>query len=150
MPAGQSDQNGAEQAPQNDDESVQYPANHVIAILDTQVQTACAVDALVNGGFLESEVELLRGSEEADRLASGTGRQGFQDWFIRLTGSVGLKNAETEMKDRYEQALRDGHTVLTVLTPTEDRKDRAAQSLKECGGRFINFFGRLNVERIAR
>jgi hypothetical protein len=149
MPAEQSDQNGAEQAPQNDDESVQYPTNQVIAILDTQVQTACAVDALANGGFLESEVELLRGSEEADRLAGGTGRRGFQDWFIRLTGSVGLKNAETEMKDRYEQALRDGHTVLAILTPTEDRKDRAAQILKECGGRFINFFGRLNVERIA-
>ena len=148
MPAGESDQNGAEQAPQNDNESVQYPTNQVIAILDTQVQTACAVDALANGGFLESEVELLRGSEEADRLAGGTGRRGFQDWFIRLTGSVGLKNAETEMKDRYEQALRDGHTVLTILTPTEDRKDRAAQILKECGGRFINFFGRLNVERI--
>lgn len=150
MPAGQSDQNSAEQAPQNNDESVQYPTNQVVAILDTQVQTACAVDALVNGGFLESEVELIRGSEEADRLAAGTGRRGLQDWFIRLTGSVGLKNAETEMKDRYEQALRDGHTVVAVLTPTEDRKDRAAQSLQECGGRFINFFGRLNVERIAR
>src|SRR6476620_1410831 len=105
MPAEQSDQNGAEPAPQNDDRSVQYPTNHVVAILDTQVQTACAVDALVNGGFLESEVELLRGIEEADRLAGSTGRRGFQDWFIRRTVSVGLKNAETEMKDRYEQEL---------------------------------------------
>ena len=150
MPAGESDQNGAEQAPQNDNESVQYPTNQVIAILDTQVQTACAVDALANGGFLESEVELLRGSQEADRLAGGTARKGFQDWFIRLTGSIGLKNAETEMKDRYEQALRDGNTVVAILTPTEDRKDRAAEIIKECGGRFINFFGRLNVERITR
>lgn len=150
MPAGQSDQDAAEQARPNDEESVEYPTNQVVAILDTQVQTACAVDALANGGFLESEVELLRGSEEADRLRGGTGRRGFQDWFIRLTGSVGLKNAETEMKDRYEQALRDGHTVLAILTPTEDRKDRAAEMIKECGGRFINFFGRLNVERITR
>ena len=149
MPAEQSDQNGAEQASQSDDESIQYPTNHVVAILDTQVQTACAIDALASGGFVETEVELLRGSEEADWLASGTGRRGFQDWFIRFTGSVGLKNAETEMKDRYERALRDGHIVLAVLTPTEDRKDRAVEMLKECGGRFINFFGRLNVERIA-
>ena len=150
MPAWPSDQDAAEHARQNDEESVQYPTNHVVAILDTQDQTACAVDTLVHGGFLESEVELIRGNEEADRLAGGTGRRGLQDWFIRLTGSVGLKNAETEMKDRYEQALRDNNTVLAVLTPTDDRKDRAAQMLKECGARFINFFGRLNVERITR
>jgi hypothetical protein len=150
MPASQSDQNDAEQVPENDFESFEYPANHVVAILDTQVQITCAVDALANGGFLESEIGLLRGSEDADRLAGGTGRHGFQDWFIRLTGSVGLKNAETEMKDRYEQALRDGSTVVAVLTPTNDRKDRAAEILKQCGGRFINFFGRLNVERITR
>jgi hypothetical protein len=150
MPVWQSDQDAAGEAPQNGEEAVHYPTNHVVAILDTQDQTACAVDALVHGGFLDSEVELIRGNEEADRLAGGTGRRGFQDWFIRLTGSVGLKNAETEMKDRYEQALRDGNTVLAILTPTEDRKDRAAEIIKECGGRFINFFGRLSVERITR
>ena len=149
MSVRQSGGDAAEQAG-SDQDSLQYPTNHVVAILDTQDQTARALDALVQGGFLEPEVELLRGNEEADRLGGGTGRGGLQDWFIRLTGSVGLKNAETEMKDRYEEALRGGNTVVAILTPTEDRKERAAQILNECGGRFINFFGRLNVERIAR
>jgi hypothetical protein len=80
----------------------------------------------------------------------GSGRGGLQDWFIRLTGSVGLKNAETEMKDRYEEALRAGNTVIAILAPRDDRKERAAQILNECGGRIINWFGRLDVERIAR
>jgi hypothetical protein len=148
MPAWQSDQDAAEPARQNDEEPVQYPTNHVLAILDTQAQTARAVDALVHGGFLESEVDLTRGNEEADRLAGATGRRGLQNWFIRLTGSVGLKNAETEMKEQYEQALRQGHAVIAVLAPTEERKEHAAQIIKGCGGRFINFFGQLNVERI--
>jgi hypothetical protein len=128
---------------------VQYPANHVIAIFDTPDQISCALDALLSGGFLESEVHVNRGAEEADRLAAGTGRQGLQDWFIRLTGSVGLKNAETEMKERYEQALRENHTVIAVLTPTEARKDLAVDILESCNGSFINFFGQLNVERIS-
>jgi hypothetical protein len=128
---------------------VQYPTNYVVGILNTSEQTACALDALVNGGFLESEVQLIK-PEEIDRLAAGTGRRGIQDWFIRVTGSIGLKNAETEMKERYEHALRDGGTLMAVLAPTEDRKDLAAQILQQCGGHFINFFGRLNVERIAR
>jgi hypothetical protein len=139
---------GAGQPIKNEGE-VQYPTNQIIGILDSHHQTACAVDALVNGGFLESEVKLGRGSEEADRIEAGTGRRGFQDWFIRFTESLGLKNAETEIKDRYEQALRDGATVIVVRAPTEERKDLAARILKECGGHFINFCGSLSVERIS-
>jgi hypothetical protein len=129
---------------------IEYPTNHVVAVLDTPAQTNCALDALLGGGFLESEIEMGRGTEEADRVEAGTGRRGFQDWMIRLFQSVGLRNAETEIKDHYEQALRDGHTVLAVLAPTEERKDLAAEMIRECGGRFINFFGHLNVQRITR
>lgn len=129
---------------------VQYPTHHVVAIFDTAEQTSCALDALLGGGFLEAEVDVNRGTEDADRLAAGTGRRGLQDWFIRITGSVGLKNAETEMKERYEQALRDNRSVVAVLAPTEERKDLATGLLQKCGGRFINYFGPLNVERIAR
>jgi len=135
---------------ESDTGEVQYPTNHVVAIFDTSDQTGCALDALTGGGFLESEVDVNRGADDADRLAAGTGRRGLQDWFIRLTGSVGLKNAETEMKEHYEQALRDNRSVVAVLTPTEERKDLAADIFQRCGGHFINFFGKLNVERIAR
>ena len=126
-----------------------YPTNHVVAILDTPDQAACARDALLGGGFLESEVDVHRGAEDADRVAAGTGRRGLQDWFIRLTGSVGLKNAETEMKERYEQALRDNRSVVAVLAPTTERRELAAGILQKCGSNFINFFGHLTVERIA-
>jgi hypothetical protein len=135
--------------PINNKGEVRYPTNQVIGILDSPKQTASAIDALVNGGFLESEVKLGRGSEEADRIEAGTGRRGFQDWFIRFSESFGLKNVEAEIKDRYEQALRDGATVVAVMAPTEERKDLAASILKECGGHFINFCGSLSVERIS-
>jgi hypothetical protein len=138
----------AVQQGQQDAGEVSYPALHVVAILDTPDQTNRALDALLAGGFLESEVDVSRGIESADRLAAGTGRRGLQDWFIRVTGSVGLKNAETEMKDRYEQALRDRRTVIAVLAPTDERKDLAVEIIRSSGGHFINYFGQLNVERI--
>jgi hypothetical protein len=149
VPESQADGSAA-QPGQDETGPVRYPTNHVLGILDKPDQTTCAIDALVSGGFLESEIDLGRGTEMADRLEAGTGRQGFQDWFIRLFQSVGLKNAEIELKDRYEQALRDGKTVLAVMAPTEERKDLAAKILRDCGGHFINYFGHLNVERIAR
>jgi hypothetical protein len=140
--------NNAQSGSQGESEPLQYPANHVIGILDTHEQTACAVDGLVTGGFLESEIEILRGAEEADRLDQTTGRRGLVALTIRLFQRIGLENAEIEMKEHYEKALRDGRTVMAILAPTDERKDRAAQILKECGGHFINFYGRLAVQRI--
>jgi hypothetical protein len=133
-----------------DERAVEYPTNRVLAVLDTPDQATCALDGLVNGGFLESEIDLGHGPEEADRVEAGSGRRGVQDWLIRFFERLGLKNAESELKDHYQQALRDGRTIVAVLTPTEERKDHAAQILRGCGGHFINFFGHLNVERLAR
>jgi hypothetical protein len=122
----------------------------VLGVLDSSEQVDCALDALISSGFLESEIELNRGSEFADRLGASTGRRGLGDWFIRTFEKVGLKNAEVEIKEDYEQAVRDGHAVIAVLAPTEERKDLAVRLVKECGGRFINYFGALTVERISR
>jgi hypothetical protein len=144
----ESPSNDAQSGSHDQSEPLQYPANHVIGILDTQDQTACAVDGLVTGGFLESEIEIHRGAEEADRLDATTGRRGVVDLTIRLFQRIGLENAETEMKEHYEKALRDDRTVIVILAPTDERKDLAVQILKECGGHFINFYGRLTVQRI--
>lgn len=150
MPDVPSGRDAAPNPGQDEIEPIQYPIDHVLGILDTEDQTACALDALVNGGYLESEVHLGRGAETLERSEAGTGRRGIQDWFIRLFDRLGLKNAEIELKERYEQALREGRTVVAVLAPTEERKDRAAKILQNCGAHFINFYGRLNVERILR
>ena len=150
MPDSQSGGDAVQPASADDRGPIEYPTNHVVAVLETPAQTNCAIDALLGGGFLESEIKMGRGTAEADRVDAGTGRRGFQDWLIRLFQSVGVRNAETEMRDHYEQALRDGHTVLAVLASTEERKDLAAQMIRECGGHFINFFGQLNVQRITR
>ena len=74
MSVRQSDGDAAEQA-RSDQDSLQYPTNHVVAILDTQDQTARALDALVQGGFLESEVELLRGNERQTGLGAEPGAE---------------------------------------------------------------------------
>lgn len=74
---------------------IQYPTDHVVGILDTQDQTNCAVDGLVGGGFLESEIGIGHGPEEADRLDAATGRRGAQDWWIRVFRSSDSKTAKS-------------------------------------------------------
>ncbi len=150
MPESQPGEDAVQHASEDERGPIEYPTNHVVAVLDTPDQTSSAIDALLGGGFLESEIQIGRGTVEADRVEAGTGRRGFQDWLIRLFQRVAIRNAETEMKDHYEQALRDGHSVIAVLASTEERKNLAAKMIGECGGHFINFFGHLNVQRITR
>ena len=49
MTASHSDE-GAAESRQPDEDKVQYPTNHVLAVLDTAEQTGCAIDGLVHGG----------------------------------------------------------------------------------------------------
>lgn len=117
--------------------------HHVLAIIDTATEIGCAVDGLVHVGFLESEVELTRGTEEA---APG----GIAELLTHLAQGLGHRHAGAEMKERYQAALEDGSAVLAVLARTEERKKLAARVLHECGAHFINFLGPSTIERIAR
>jgi hypothetical protein len=117
--------------------------HHVLAIIDTATEIGCAVDGLVHAGFLESEVELTRGTEEASPA-------GVSRLLTHLGQGLGHRHVGAEMRERYEAALAEGSAVLAVLARTEERKKLAARTLHECGAHFINFFGPSSVERIAR
>ena len=130
-------------------EAVRYPENHVVAILDTPEAAAAAVEALTSSGFLESEVTLACGVEAADRLQASSGRSGLLGHVLQIADSLGIRGDELETKHQYEQALRNGGITFVVLAPTEERKQRVAQILREHGGHFINFMGRFTIEQLA-
>jgi hypothetical protein len=125
-----------------------YPENALLGVLDTPEQVSCALDAL-SGPFLETEIEVLCGEGQADRLRATTGRTGLLDKALRVVQGFGLWNDELEVKAQYEQALRDGHIVVMVEAQSDDRKQLAVEALKGCGGHFINYFGKFTRERIA-
>jgi hypothetical protein len=118
-----------------DEHSVAYPLNHVISIMPTEKEAITAFDTLIANGFLEAEVTLSSGPELADRMRSWT-----------VSGRA--PERPLVARDKYEQALRDGHVNVLVLAPTEERKQRAAEILRQHGGHFINLFGRLEIERL--
>ena len=132
-------------APIQSYDPVRYPQDHVAAILDTPAQLTDALGALT-GGFLESELIVLAGQEEAERLDAGTGRTGLLHHVIRIADRLGVLNKEMEVKERYERALREAGHVVLVLAPTEERKRLAADILRDSGGHFIRYFGRFTIE----
>src|SRR5687767_9871031 len=56
--------------------STRYPTNHVLAVVDRVEPVEDAVQALKDGGFLDSEIEIIHGPTAADMLAENTGRTG--------------------------------------------------------------------------
>jgi hypothetical protein len=129
-------------------EPISYPLNHVVAIVDAPELAGAALHALTDGAFLESEVILTCGVEAADLLHATSGHSGLLDRVLQLADHLGVRNEELEERDEYEQALRRGEFVIRVLAPTEERKQRAAQLLREHGGHFITFQGRFTVEEL--
>lgn len=82
----------------------------------------------------------------AEKLRANTGRSGLAGLAMQLIASIEMPNDETAMKDRYAQALADGRILVLVEASTDERKKRAAELLREHGGKFVNFLGRYTIE----
>ena len=146
MHADHADQTDERREGAEPDAPIRYPANQVLAALDSEEQVTDAVRALTSSGFLESEVHVLCGAAAADRLGESTGRGGLAGLAIRIAERLGIADEEMEGKAQYEQALRDGRFVLGVAAPTEERKDRASEVLHAHGANMVRFHGRFAIE----
>jgi hypothetical protein len=144
------DRDAAPESRRQPSELLHYPTNHVVAIVDTPERATAALTALAGGGFSGSEVVVGCGREVADALDATSGRTGLANLAIRVAERLGTPFEETEVKERYEEALRDGKIVLSVLAPDGERKERAAELLAEHGAHFINYLGRFSIETIQR
>jgi len=129
-------------------EPIRYPEDHVLAVLDTREQVTAAVAALTAGGFLDSEIRTGTGAANADELDATPGRGGLAGLLIRLAERIGATDEEMEVKNRYEQAMREDRFVLSVAAATEERKERATEILRGHGAHTIAFFGKRTIEYI--
>ncbi len=104
--------------------------------------------ALVDAGFPASEVTVLRGDEGADRL-DGLGSAG-GPW-RRIVRAFQFMTMD-QMPDflTYEAALRDGRAVVAVRTRDRPSMLKARDLIRAAGGHFVNFFGKLSTEELAR
>ena len=125
------------------------PTNHVVAVINSVEEATRTIQALTAGGFLDSEIHPLAGRAAADTLHANTGRTGLSNLAIRIADRLGIADDEMELKSVYEQALRDGHVLLAIESPTEARRERAAQILHDHGAHSVNFLGRFAITEFA-
>ncbi len=127
---------------------IHYPANHVVGVVDTAQHVSALVPDLMANGFLDSEIHVHCGTTYANELDASPGRTGLAGIAIRIAEALGIENVEMEVKSRYEQAMRDGHYVVLVAAPTEERKERASEILAQHDAHTVTFHGRFTIEDI--
>jgi hypothetical protein len=93
-------------------------------------------------------VTLACGPELADRIRATSGRPGLVGRILEVLDGFGAAGDEIDHRHEYEQALREGAVNVLVVAPTEERRQRAAEILRQHGGHFINFYGRLRIEQL--
>ena len=131
-------------------DSVRDPADHVVGVIDTADRVRSVYSALTASGFLESEVTVSSGQAAADALNANTGRTGLAHLAIRIAEQFGVSDDEMDLKQRYEEALREDRFVVFVLAPTDERRDLAASILRDHGARAVNFLGKFAIEPLSR
>ncbi len=146
MTEGRPENTGAHARDDAMNKEVRYPENRVVGLLDTREQLESAVEALTSGGFLPSEIEVIHGAAASEKLRENTGRSGLSHLVMRFAESIGIPNDETVIKNQYADGLGMGQLLLTVLAPTEERRQVAGRVLEQHGGTSVRFFGRYTIE----
>ena len=126
--------------------AIGYPTNRLLAVIDEAAEAAAALADLKAAGFIDRDLEILRGEEGAHRM-DGTGE--VSGWLGRLRRAFDFTLMD-QLVDfaTYERALRDGRAVVMVHVHGDEPKARAHQILKRHGGHFVNYYGRFATEEL--
>jgi len=125
-----------------------YPDRQVLAVFDSTTAADRAVAAITEAGTSTEAIQRFSGAADAERFDATGARHG--------VGARVRRAVQFSLMDQlpamawYEAALREGRSVVAVLTVNRAETMRTVEAMKAAGGHFINRFGRLATEEFAR
>jgi hypothetical protein len=114
------------------------PGNHVVALVKNAATGSAVADELSAAGFERAIV--VDDSRVGERLEAESGT--VERILQRLSNHL---SEETQFLDQYEEAVRNGQTVVAVKADGDDEVERAREVLQRHGAMNIRYFGRLAV-----
>jgi hypothetical protein len=127
-------------------ESLSFPVDAVVGILDEPDAASAALDALVDAGVPEERIQVLCGEAGARRLDPSGKRHGLPGRIKRVIQQ--FADQEVQHLEHHSEALRAGGYLVAVPAEDEEEGERIAGILKDHGGHFINRYGRWTVQRL--
>ena len=117
------------------------PGNRVVALL-SDAQSGFAVRGALAAAGLE-DATLVSGLGPGERLEIEDGS------LVRMLHRLSSPSRETRYLDSYEDAARNGQTVIVVKAIGHTEVRRAKEVLQKYGATDIRYFGRLAVSELA-
>jgi hypothetical protein len=131
------------------DDFIAYPTNRVVGTIADPTRARAAIEALLQVGFAQHDIDILHGEEDLHRPNPAGAEHRFLSQFQRtlirkLAGEYKhlRLGEETEHLRHYVEDVRAGRWVIMVLAKKRDKREVAADILGTHGAEFIEFYGR--------
>lgn len=128
-----------------DSDSISFPDDTVVGIVNDPDDAEAAVGALVANGVPEDQISVLCCQSGARRLDPSGERHGLLGRLQRIVQHFGDQEAEHLRIQTRE--LEAGHFLIAVPAVEEER-DRISGILAAHGGHFVNHYGTWTVTRL--
>lgn len=115
--------------------------NRVVGTVADAVKAHAAVDALLQAGFGQSDIDVLHGDEDVRRLDSTGVAHGFLAQFRRTVIET-FELEEFKHLTHHIEDVRAGRYVIMVLTKRRVQRNTAADVLHRFGAEYVGFYGR--------
>lgn len=131
------------------DDYIAYPTNRVVGTISDPKQARAAIEALLQAGFAQEDIDILHGEEDLHRPNPSGAEHTFLAQFQRtLTRKLAGEYKHLRLGEEFQHLrhyiddVRAGRCVIMVLAKKRDKREAAADILGTHGAEFIEFYGR--------
>jgi len=127
-------------------ESLSFPDDTVVGIVDEPDDVTSAVEALIGAGVPEEDIRVLSGDPGARRLDPSGERHGLLGKVHRIIQLFG--DQEVAHVQRQAAELREGNFLIAVPAESDAEAEEVAAILKSHNGHFINLYTSMTVRAL--
>jgi hypothetical protein len=131
------------------DDFIAYPTNRVVGTIADPTHARAAVEALLQVGFTQQDIDVLQGEKDLHRQDStGTERRFLAQFQRALMRTLADEYTHLRLGEEYKhlqhyiEDVRAGRSVIMVLAKKREKRAIAADILGTHGAELIEFYGR--------
>ena len=136
------------------DDYIAYPTNRVVGTIPDLASARAAIEALLQAGFAQRDIEILHGEEDLHRPDPAGAEHRFLAQFQRTLSRKLTEYKHLRLGEEFEHLrhfiddVRAGRCVVMVLAKKRDRREAAAEVLCGHGAKFVEFYGRWSWQEL--
>lgn len=127
-------------------ESLSFPDDTVVGIVDEPDDAAAAVEGLLAAGVSEDDIQVMCGDAGAKRLDPSGTRHGLLGEIHRIIQHFG--DQEVAHVQRQAAELRKGGFLIAAPAESDEEAERVADIMRSNGGHFINHYTSMTVRAL--